>query len=73
LTFFIGSFLPSQNPHQNWVTRLDQALEYRKIRKAHALAAEIGVDQSAVSRWRKRRSISIDNAVALCNALDISL
>lgn len=65
--------MPAENRHQDWVIRLDHALEYRKVRKALALAAEIGVDQSAVSRWRKKRSISIEHAVDLCNALDISL
>ena len=57
----------------HWGTRLEQALRRRRIRKLHALAVEIGVDQSAISRWRKGLSISLPNAVSLCLALDISL
>jgi transcriptional regulator with XRE-family HTH domain len=57
----------------DWGERLQQALRQRKIRKLHALAVEIGVDQSAISRWRKSLPISLPNAVSLCYALDISL
>jgi transcriptional regulator with XRE-family HTH domain len=56
-----------------WGERLQQALRRRRIRKLHALAVEIGVDQSAISRWRKGRPISLPNAISLCRALDISL
>jgi transcriptional regulator with XRE-family HTH domain len=57
----------------HWGKRLQQALRRRRIRKLHALAAEIGVDQSAISRWRNGLPISLANAVVLCRALDISL
>ena len=57
----------------HWGRRLQQAFRRRRIRKLHALAAEIGVDQSAISRWRKGQPISLANAVVLCHALDISL
>lgn len=58
---------------QDWQERLDQALKARKVRKSYALAVEIGVDESAISRWRRGRTISLDNAVKLCDALDVSL
>lgn len=41
--------------------------------KLYALAVEIGVDESAISRWKKGRSISLENAAEVCRALDISL
>jgi len=31
------------------------------------------VDESAISRWKKGRSISLENAAQVCRALDISL
>ncbi|MFY9762674.1 MAG: helix-turn-helix transcriptional regulator [Xanthobacteraceae bacterium] len=57
----------------HWGERLQQALRRRRIRKLHALAVEIGVDQSAISRWRKGQPISLPNAISRCRALDISL
>jgi transcriptional regulator with XRE-family HTH domain len=57
----------------HWGMRLQHALRRRRIRKLHALAVEIGVDQSAISRWRKGLPIALTNAVSLCRALDISL
>ena len=57
----------------HWGNRLQLALRRRRVRKLHALAVEIGVDQSAISRWRKGSPISLPNAVSLCRALDISL
>ena len=56
-----------------WGDRLDMALRSRRVGKLYALAVEIGVDDSAISRWRRSDSISIRNAIALCNALDVSL
>ena len=56
-----------------WTERLDHALKLRRVYKLHALAFELGVDESAVSRWRRSRSISLDNAVNLCRVLDVSL
>jgi transcriptional regulator with XRE-family HTH domain len=58
---------------EHWGYRLQQALQARKIRKLHALAVEIGIDQSAISRWRNGMPISLRNAVALSRALDVSL
>ena len=57
----------------HWGKRLEQALRRSGIGKLHALAVEIGVDQSAISRWRQGLPISLPNAVALCRALDVSL
>lgn len=56
-----------------WEDRFALALELREVRKLYALAVEIGVDESAISRWKKGRSISLENAAQVCRALDISL
>ncbi len=53
--------------------RLRQALEARGIRKQLALAAELGVDESAISRWQRNAGLSLMHAARLCEVLDISL
>jgi transcriptional regulator with XRE-family HTH domain len=53
--------------------RLHAALVARGIRKQLALAAELGVDESAISRWQRDEGLSLSNAARLCEALDISL
>lgn len=58
---------------EHWGARLEEALRLRAVRKLHSLAVEIGVDQSAISRWRQGQPISLPNAVALCRSLDVSL
>ncbi len=60
-------------PPQEWGQRLQYALNRRGVRKLYALAVELGVDESALSRWRQGRSITLANAVTLCQTLDISL
>jgi transcriptional regulator with XRE-family HTH domain len=60
-------------PPQAWGDRLQYALNRRGVRKLYALAVELGVDESALSRWRQGRSITLANAVTLCQTLDISL
>jgi transcriptional regulator with XRE-family HTH domain len=53
--------------------RLQQALEARGIRKQMALAAELGVDESAISRWQRNAGLSLMHAARLCEVLDISM
>jgi transcriptional regulator with XRE-family HTH domain len=53
--------------------RLHAALVARGIRKQMALAAELGVGESAISRWQRDESLSLSNAARICEALDISL
>ena len=52
--------------------RLEEALRIRRIDKMYVLAIEIGVNESAISRWRRGAPITTDNAVKLCQTLDIS-
>lgn len=56
-----------------WEERLATAFATRGVRKLQALAVELGVDESAISRWKRGRSISLENAARLCRALDISM
>lgn len=57
----------------HWGTRLKVALQAREIGKHYALAVELGVHESAISRWQKGRSISVPHLIALCQTLDISI
>lgn len=45
----------------------------RGIRKQIVLAAELGVNESAVSRWQQGLGLSLEHAARLCITLDISL
>jgi transcriptional regulator with XRE-family HTH domain len=53
--------------------RIRQALIARGVRKQQALAAELNVHESAITRWKENAAISLDNAIALSTVLDISL
>lgn len=52
--------------------RLEEALRIRNVKKMYVLAIELGVNESAISRWRKGQPITMDNAINLCRALDVS-
>ena len=53
--------------------RLRLAMDARGVRKQHAFAFQLKVHESAITRWKANRSLSLDNAIAVCAALDISL
>ncbi|WP_113117530.1 MULTISPECIES: helix-turn-helix domain-containing protein [unclassified Rhizobium] len=53
--------------------RIQEAIDLRKWRKLTALAVALGVNESALTRWRKGDSISLESAANLCKALDVSL
>ena len=53
--------------------RLRLAMAVRGIVKQLALAVQIGVDDSAVSRWQRGSGLSMSHAAGVCEALDISL
>ncbi len=57
----------------SWGQRFETALRRRNVPKLYVLALEVGVDQSAISRWKQGKSISMVNAVRLCEELDVSL
>lgn len=57
----------------HWGIRLKVALQVRQIGKQYALAVELGVHESAISRWQQGRSISVPHLIALCQTLDISI
>ncbi|WP_096485792.1 helix-turn-helix domain-containing protein [Methylorubrum populi] len=58
---------------ESFPERLQQALAARGIRKLYALADEIGVNKSALTRWRSGKNISIDNICRLAECLDVSV
>jgi plasmid maintenance system antidote protein VapI len=53
--------------------RIRHALAARGVRKQQALAAELDVHESAITRWKENAAMSLDNAIALSTVLDISL
>ncbi len=62
-----GCIMPSRGD------RLTDALKARKVPKLYALAVDMGVDESAISRWKKNGAISTDHVARLCDVLDISV
>jgi transcriptional regulator with XRE-family HTH domain len=52
--------------------RLSAAMAARRVPKLSAMAAELGVSESAISRWRHNGSMTVDNVEAVCRILDIS-
>jgi transcriptional regulator with XRE-family HTH domain len=38
-----------------------------------SLAAQLGVNESTISRWQRNQGLSVEHAARLCDALDISL
>lgn len=54
-------------------SRIRQAISQGKIRKVHALAAELNVSVAAVSRWQNGGHISLENISQLACLLDVSL
>lgn len=53
--------------------RIRQALIERGVHKQQALAAELNVHESAITRWKEGKAISLENAIAFGAALDVSL
>lgn len=60
-------------PVENRAQRLNYAIRRRSVTKMAALAYEIDVDESAISRWRRGGPMSLANAEQLCLFLDISM
>ena len=53
--------------------RLRMAMDARGVRKQQALAFQLNVHESAITRWKANQALSLENAIAVCAALDISL
>lgn len=53
--------------------RLRAALCCRGVEKLSAAAAAFGVTESTISRWRADGHMTLENAIALCVVLDLSL
>ncbi len=54
-------------------TRLKKVFKAQSIKKQSALALEMNVDESTISRWQKDGNLSIKNAAKICDHLDISM
>jgi len=54
-------------------SRLAQVIKQSGIAKMANLADDLGVDESAISRWKKGGSMSLENAARLSSKLDVSL
>jgi transcriptional regulator with XRE-family HTH domain len=57
----------------SFAARLTYAMGMRGHGKAAGLAAKIGVSESAISRWKGGHPIKLEHAIALRNALSVSL
>ena len=53
--------------------RLVLAMRLRGNYKATALACALGVNEAAISRWKRGGPITLPHAVRLCDTLDISM
>ena len=56
-----------------WGYRLRRAIENKNIQKSYALAVELGVAESTISRWKQSGPISMPKAIELCGVLEISM
>ena len=57
----------------NWGERLQKVMKEKHISKSYALAVQLGVAESTISRWKQSGPISLDKAIQLCEALDVSM
>lgn len=53
--------------------RIQLAMQARTFTKLSALAAAVGVTESAISRWCHDGPMTTDNVVSLCAILDVSI
>lgn len=53
--------------------RLREAMALRRVGKMLGLACQLGVHESALSRWKHGGAMSLVNVVSVCEALDISM
>ncbi len=61
------------NPNRDhWGVRLKHIVVSNGISKHMALAAELGVDNSTVSRWLQGGNITIPHLEVLCEKLNVS-
>lgn len=54
-------------------TRLREAMKVRGFKKQYALAVSLQVNESTVTRWLSGGPMSLESAIEVCQALDISL
>jgi transcriptional regulator with XRE-family HTH domain len=64
---------PSRDGRMSRGERIAHAINARGVRKMLNLALDLGVDESAISRWKKGGPISLESAARLARTLDVSL
>ena len=47
----------------NWGERLQKVMKEKHISKSYALAVQLGVAESTISRWKQSGPISLDKAI----------
>jgi transcriptional regulator with XRE-family HTH domain len=53
--------------------RIALAMQKRRLQKLYAVSSALNVSESAVSRWRNNGAMTVENVIALCELLDISI
>jgi len=59
--------------NETWGSRLNEAIQAKGFNKLSAIAAEMNVNESTVSRWSNGGNISISHALQLCDILHVSM
>lgn len=64
---------PHPGERNHFGHRLVLAMQLRGHFKATALACALGVNEAAISRWKRGGPITLPHAIRLCETLDISM
>ena len=58
---------------KQWGKRFREMIIAKGFNKYSAIAAELDVNESTVSRWAAGANISIEKAILLCEVMDVSM
>jgi transcriptional regulator with XRE-family HTH domain len=53
--------------------RITMAMQKRHLQKLYAVSSALNVSESAVSRWKNNGAMTVENVIALCQLLDVSI
>jgi len=48
-------------------------MQKRRLQKLYAVSSALKVSESAVSRWKNNGAMTVENVIALCELLDVSI
>lgn len=54
-------------------SRIALAMQKRRLQKLYAVSSALNVSESAVSRWKNNGAMTVENVIALCELLDVSI